>query len=185
MSLTFTAKDDSAFLHHLVQLFHLQKNGLLGDKFAAKSDLMRFSQLANISRLHFHFHDNWEFRPHSPSTFLPVNSFLSVHNVGQHRDHQPIRISSRQSTWFFQQDLQSFWNVLHNWYWYRVIICLTNFNCYPAPMRRSLVGEYFKIFSICWRPSLPVCPVHCGLTRLQGPRGRRMEERRRRSRRPR
>ena len=118
MSLTFTAKDDSAVLHYLVPF---AKNGLLAGKFAAKSDLMRFSQLANISRLHFHFHDNWEFRPHSPSTFLPVNSFLSVHNLGQHRDHQPIRISFRQSTLFFKQDHQSFWNVLHNCHWYRVM----------------------------------------------------------------
>ena len=67
------------------------------------------------------------------------------------------------------------------------IICLTNcpFIIFiPPPMRRYL-REYFglEIFSICWRPSLPVCPVHCGLTRLQGPRGRRMEERRRRRRR--
>ena len=156
---------------------------------------MIFSQLANIlaSRLHFHFHDNSEFWPRSPSTFPPVNTFLSVQNVGQHRAHQPIRISSPQATWFFQQDLQSFWNVLHNWYsWYRGCLSKTNSilfyqlsSFYPTSMMRSLVGDYFglKIFSICWRPSLPVCPVHCGLTRLQGPRGRRMEERRRRRRR--
>ena len=90
---------------------------------------MIFSQLANIlaSRLHFHFHDNSEFWPRSPSTFPPVNTFLSVQNVGQHRTHQPIRISSPQATWFFQQDLQSFWNVLLNWYsWYRGCLSKTN-----------------------------------------------------------
>ena len=51
--------------------------------------------------------------------------------------------------------------------------------------------SYFLHRLYCWSPdflnlleaSLPVCPVHCGLTRLQGPRGRRMEERRRRRRR--
>ena len=159
---------------------------------------MFFSQLANVFaiQLQFYFHDNWEFREQAPSTFSPANSFLGVPNIYQHLAPHSIRISKISSlkpispyrSLYYSETLE----ILRNWYrkprsktdddWPDLCNHFYPSSYFPF---LSLVPDFLRlIFSICWRPSLPVCPVHCGLTRLQGPRGRRMEERRRRSRRP-